>query len=176
MALDASQFAFQDRVPLGQAEFGVRLQMAGQARLRVFARIDDESATSAAGGDMPAARAVAGLASRLALHQAVGCMQAGVRAGRKMPHIIGVTFIAGPVTDKGCSLDLRRHHHSAFNGRTGTDNQPDKRQHRPADEPPAKFRRANGKHGLKVTESAGSLQADSPDGTGNHLASTATRI
>jgi hypothetical protein len=100
MALDATQFAFQDRVPLGQAEFGMRLQMAGQARLRVFARIDDESATSAAGGDMPAARAVTGLASRLAFHQAVGCMQAGVRAGRKMPHIIGVTFIAGRLPTK----------------------------------------------------------------------------
>ena len=59
MALDAIHAVFNYRMMLRKVEFGMCLQMAIETCRRVFARVYDELATPAPGGDMFAAGAVA---------------------------------------------------------------------------------------------------------------------
>jgi hypothetical protein len=107
MALHAVHAAFEDRVMLRQTEFSMRLEMAFEARSRLSAGIQDETAPSAADLDVPAAGPVTGFATRLSLDARNFEMNAGVRARRKAAHVIRVTVCADLVADKVRAWNLR---------------------------------------------------------------------
>lgn len=98
VAIHAIHVAFDDRMMLRQVKFRLYVQMTLKTGLRFFTGVDDEAGL-AAGMDMLAARAVAGLATALAGHRRIFNMQARVRASREFSDNIRMAIGAGPVAD-----------------------------------------------------------------------------
>ena len=141
MALDAVHFAFDDGMMLGEVKLGLGLQMTSEAGLGIFAGIDNELVTPvAAGSDVFAARAVAGLttaltglamsdataqdaglASGLVSHLGFFQMQPRVRTCWKRAGNICMTVEACLVSHKRCAFDLQRFNHAAIQDGTGGD-------------------------------------------------------
>jgi hypothetical protein len=122
MALDAVHSALDDWMMLRQLKLGMDVQVAGEACLRVAARVYDMS-SAAAGLDVQACGPVARLASRrLAVRRAFEA-QTGMWTCRKCAGEFGVTFDAGFIANEGCSFYLRGSDHTARHGRTGSQNQ-----------------------------------------------------
>src|SRR4029453_14236586 len=80
VTLNAVHALLQDRVVLGQVEFRMGLQMALEATVRIFARVQNKLSTAASRRDMFAAGTMAGFAAGLARHLATVQVNAGVRA------------------------------------------------------------------------------------------------
>ncbi len=96
MAVHATHMAFKDGMMLRQIEFGLDIQMALEAGVRLFAGINDEVGR-ATGTDMFAAGAVAGFATAFPAHGRVFNMQTGVRAGRKFTDDFRMAISGGMV-------------------------------------------------------------------------------
>src|SRR5262245_57218904 len=90
--------------------------------------------------------------------------------GRKMAHVVRMTFVAGPVANEGGSFDFRGHDHRALDARTGAKNDSQSSGRCGKTPPAAQARATNGKHALKVAKPSSPVQADSENFTGNHLA------
>lgn len=116
VALHAVHLALTNGMVLRQIELGVDFQVTREARLRVVARIDDELSTTAARGDMFAARPVTRFASRAARHLRRLDMDSGVRTAREDSCVFRVAIHTGFVADKTCAFDLRRRDHRTLDG------------------------------------------------------------
>jgi hypothetical protein len=119
VALHAVHAAFGDGMMLRQIEFSVRLQMALKTRGRVFARIDDELAATAAGLDVQAARPVTRLAPALSGHRRAVEMHPRVRARREHAHVIRMALETCAVADVSCPGDFGRGKDGLRPGGTG---------------------------------------------------------
>jgi hypothetical protein len=110
VALDATHFAFNDRVMLRKVEFSAGFLMALEAGFGVFAGIDDEFFQAAAPrhGDVLAPWSVAGFTALLAVHFCICQMQAGMGAGWEDAGYVPMAIGAGFIADVGCAFDLRR--------------------------------------------------------------------
>ena len=108
MTLDAIHAAFNDWVMLRQIEFSMGLQMTLETGRRIFSRVDDEFAASAAGLEVFAAGAVAGFAPGLSGEPRLSNVHSGVRTGGKHPGDVGVAIKAGFIADVSCARDFRR--------------------------------------------------------------------
>ena len=120
VALHAAQFPFQHRMTLWQPEFGVRLEMTGEARRGFLAGIDDEPPAPATACDVFAARPVTRLTASLAFHCRIAHMHARMSAGWKAAGVIGMAFVTSLVPDKHRTLDQWRFDDRALNRRAGT--------------------------------------------------------
>ena len=121
VALDAVDPAFDDRVVLGQAEFGVSFEMALEAGARVLPGIHNELPAASARRDMFAAGAVTGFAPALPCHRLMPATNPRVWTRRECPHIIGVTLETGVVAGVACAWNLRRREDGSRNGRAGVE-------------------------------------------------------
>src|SRR6266568_1689514 len=130
VALDAIHAAFNHRMMLRQIEFGLGIQMTLKAGSRVFARVDDESSTTASCLDVFASRPVTGLAPGFSCQLGAFKVDARMGAGWKNPGDIGVAIVTGLVTNVSCARNLRRRHHRARNGGTGIDQHQERASYR----------------------------------------------
>jgi len=121
MALNAIHLAFQDGMVLRKMEFGLLRQVALETGFRILAGVDDEFSATTAARHMFAPRAVAGFAT--VLLAATLQMQPGMRAGGKYAADVGVAFLTGFVSNKRCSLYLRRGEDAALDSRTRVEQQ-----------------------------------------------------
>ena len=117
VAIHATHVAFNYRVMMRQIKFRLRIEVALEAGLRIFARVNDEF-RRATGTDVFAARTVAGFATALARHRRVFKMQSGVRAGRKFPDDVRMTIGACMVADEMSAGNFQRCHHQGWSRRT----------------------------------------------------------
>jgi len=119
MALEAVHSALNDRMMLRKIEFSLSLQMTLKTNRRLFAGVHDEFAAPAAGFDVLAAGAVAGLASGLANEFGVLEMDARVGAGGEHAGDVGMALVTGFVADVACARNLGRSQDGAFEAGTG---------------------------------------------------------
>jgi hypothetical protein len=119
VAVDTVHVAFKHGVVLRQVELGVDGEVALETGVGLFARVDDELATTAAGGDVFAAGAVTGFAALLAGHLCVGQVESGMRAGREGSRDVSMAISAGFVADVSGAFDLRRGVDGAAEGGAG---------------------------------------------------------
>jgi hypothetical protein len=122
VALDTIHLAFEDRMALGQIEFGVRLEMALKASGGIFAGVNDEFTASATGLDVAASRAMTRFTTGLAGELRVLEMDAGMWAGWKDAGVITVTIRASVVADKGGARDFERGEECLLGGGAGKQN------------------------------------------------------
>lgn len=126
VALGTMEFAFENLVVVRQAELCVGLDVAGEARLRRLARVDDELVpTLSAGLDVLAAWPVARLAAGLACEARAVRVEAPVRAGGEGAGVVRVAVGAGVVADEGSALNDWRGRDGALNGGAGTEGERD---------------------------------------------------
>jgi len=120
VTLDATHFAFNDRVMLREMEFRPDFLVALEAAFGIFARVDNEffQPAAASHGDVFAAGTMTRFAAALAGHVGSGETQPCMRARRKHAGDIGMAIEASLVSDVSCALDLERGHHRPI-GRTG---------------------------------------------------------
>jgi len=174
VALRAIHLPFQHRVALRQPQFGVNLQMARQARLRIVSGIDDELTFTATGCDVSAARAVAGFASGLAGHVCAVDVDAGVRARGEPARDISVTFETRLVPDETGAFDHGNFNDTALDGGTGRDDHGDhaaKSGKRDAQEPStAGVHALDLSHGPDLSFASEEHWTDRQPGTGTSLA------
>jgi hypothetical protein len=129
VALGAIHFAFSDRMMLGQVEFGVDVQMALKAGLRILARVDDKFfASSSADCHVFTGRAVARFASVLSGGSGVRNTEPSVGTGGERTRDFGVTIHAGFVTDKSRAFNHGGRHDRSLDGGTGIEEQEERAQ------------------------------------------------
>src|ERR1043165_3223346 len=95
--------------------------MTLETGFRILAGVDDEFSATAPAGHMFAPRAVTGFAP--VLLAATLQMQPRMRAGRKYADDVGVALLTGLVSNKGCSLHLRRGEDAALDSGTRVEQQ-----------------------------------------------------
>ena len=123
MALHAVHSPFEQRMMLGEVEFGVSLQMTAKTGFRVAPWIEDETAAAATRRHMFAAGPMTRLATG-APHQARSLeMNPRVRAGRENTRDVGVAFGARFVAHERGALNQRRRHNRPLDGRAGDHDQ-----------------------------------------------------
>lgn len=115
MALHATHVSFDDRVMLGQVEFGLNVEMTLKAGGWVLAGIDDEF-SAAAGFNVFATGAVAGLTAGFTDHGRVFKMDPCVGAGRKLPDDFRVAIQAGLVAHVMSAGNFKRRDHHRRGG------------------------------------------------------------
>src|SRR5882724_10151460 len=93
--------------------------MALQTSRWIASRIYNESSSSAAHRDVPAARSVTRFAAGLPGYFRAFKMHPGMGTGWKNARIIGVTFEARLIADKCRSIDIWRDDYSSLNTRAG---------------------------------------------------------
>jgi hypothetical protein len=102
----------------------VRLEMAGEARVRRLARVDDELLPALpARLDVLAPRPVARFAAGLARQARAVRVEAPVRAGGEGARVVRVAVGARGVAHERRALDLRRRGHGALDRRARTQRQ-----------------------------------------------------
>jgi len=111
MALYAVHSTFRYRMMLRQSEFAVDLQMALEASVRIFSRVDNELASSATCFDVLASWSMAGFAAALPCKLCALKMEPAMRTGRKHASDIGVTVVAGMIADIRRSGNFRGRDH-----------------------------------------------------------------
>lgn len=99
VALDAIHAALDYWMMVRQLEFNLRFQVTPETGDRFFARIDDEFSAATADFDVPAARAVTGLAAGFARQHRRRDMDPAMGAGGKSADVIGVAGVASLVAD-----------------------------------------------------------------------------
>src|SRR3954466_2988917 len=99
MALRAVHFAFEHGMVLRQIELGMRFQVAGETRTRIFARVYNK-APAAPSRDVTAPGPVARFAASRARDIRSFIVQARVRAGWKLAHDSGMAIETGFVSHK----------------------------------------------------------------------------
>lgn len=129
MAIHAIHSGFHDRMVMWQVELRVNFQMALVTTRRVFARVHDELSPAASRRNVFAPGPMTGFAARHAGPLQIVLVKPAMRAGRKNTRDVGVAVRASPVSDKGCSLDLRRHDHGSVQRRARTECQSEKPNH-----------------------------------------------
>jgi hypothetical protein len=107
VALHTVHSIFEHRMVLRQIEFSARLQMALEACLWRFTRVDDELAASAASRHVKAAGAMTGFATGASGRRTLFKVDSCVRAGREGTNVIRVAVVAGTIAHKGCPGDFR---------------------------------------------------------------------
>ena len=108
MAIHTIHETFINRMMLRQIEFGLNVKMALEARLGLFAGVNDESSRAAI-PDMFAAGPVAGFATALPWHGRVLNVQPRVRAGGKFADNFHMAIRACLVADEMRAWNLKRH-------------------------------------------------------------------
>lgn len=121
VTLHAIYFPFENGVPLGQSQFGMDLEVAGQTGLGIPSGIQNESCLAPAGGDVAAAGTMAGFAPGLPGHFRAFNMKSGVCARCEGPCDVRMAFKAGFVANEACAFDQRNLHDTALDSRTGAD-------------------------------------------------------
>ena len=120
VAGNAIHFAFGHRMMLRQMEFGIDIQVALIARLRIAAGIEDEFLpTLPTDGDMLARRTVTRFTAVLAFHLPSIKTQSGMGAGRKNTRNVAVAIGANLVSDEACALNSGRHNDGSLYSGTG---------------------------------------------------------
>src|SRR6185295_2574523 len=104
---------------LRKVELGMDLQMAVETGGGILAGVEDEHAAPAAGRNVLAAGAVAGLATALSGHRQVAHMQARMGAGREYFDIILMAIEAGLVAGEAGAFDQGRADDGAHRAGTG---------------------------------------------------------
>jgi hypothetical protein len=107
VALNAIHATFDNRMMLRQIEFSARLQMAFEADARILPGINNEFSSPSAAFNVFAARAVARLASALAVQRRTSHVHARVRTCCKHARDVRMAVIANLIADIGGSGDLR---------------------------------------------------------------------
>lgn len=107
VALHTVHSIFEHWMVLRQLEFGMRLQMALEARVWRFTRVDDELSASAASRHVKAAGAMTRFATGAARRRTLFKVDSRVRAGRECTNVIRVTVVTGTIADEGCARDFR---------------------------------------------------------------------
>ena len=110
---------------LREAELGVFLLVTCQAGIGIGSGVVDENSFSSAGGDVFAARAVAGFAAADAVVGFLVFEKAGVDASREVSGDLRVAVFTLLVSDKMSSVNLRWDDHLASGGATGRRKQDD---------------------------------------------------
>lgn len=123
VALHTIHSVLRHRMMVRQVELRVRFEMTLKARLRILARIDDESASPASDTHMLAARPVTGFTSRPRRPVQIVLVKSCMRAGRKNPRDVRVAFGTSPVSHEARSLNAGRRHHGLLDGGTGAEHQ-----------------------------------------------------
>ena len=112
MTLHAIHVSLEDGMGvLGQVELGMRLQMAGETRRRVFSGIYDELSASTAGGNMFAARSMAGFAPGSVRQLCIVKIETSMSAGRKVARDIRMAIITGRISHIRSTGYLNWHEH-----------------------------------------------------------------
>ena len=128
VALAAVELAFEDLMMMRQAELGVGLDVAGEARFRRLARVDDELVAALPTGlNVLAARPVAGLAAGLAGHARAVRVEAPVSTRGEGAGVVRVAVGAGRVADEGCALNGWWRRDCALDGGAGAEGETDAR-------------------------------------------------
>ena len=108
MTLGTAYMTFKQRVMLGQMKLRFSRAVALETGSRIVPRVDNEFASAAAGRDMQAPRAVAGLAPGLADGAWVFKLNSGVGAGGKYPGDVGMALCANAIAHKRRSRNFGR--------------------------------------------------------------------
>jgi hypothetical protein len=106
VAINATDFAFEHRMPMGQLEFRADLEVALEAGLRRFPRIDD-AAGAATGCNVLASGAVTRFATHLLGIISFG-LEACMRGGSEIANNFAVTCVTGFRSDELSSGNTRR--------------------------------------------------------------------
>ena len=121
VTLHAIHLPFENGVSLGQSQFGMDLEVAGQAGLGIPSGIQNESCLAPACGDVAAAGSMAGFAPGLPGHFRAFNMKSGMGARCECPCEVRMAFKAGFVANEACAFDQRHLHDTALDSRTGGD-------------------------------------------------------
>jgi hypothetical protein len=127
VTLPAIHFAFTHRMVLRKIELSVDFEVTREARLRIFAGIDDELSVSPADRHMFAARAVTRFATGTARHLRRLDVQSRVRTHGKNTRVLAVTIRARGIADESGPGNFRRRRH--IRGNRGTGNQEKRQRH-----------------------------------------------
>ena len=121
MTIRASDLPGEDRVRVGEAKMAAFVEVALEAGLGRLARVDD-GAPAAAGGNVDAARPVAGFAAGVA-DLGLGEVEAGVSGPVEVLRLVLMALGALLRADKTSPRDLGRHEHGAIHRQTGNEEQ-----------------------------------------------------